>query len=163
MTQRILLIRHAKSSWGDLGLSDRDRKLNGRGRKAAPAIGRWLADNGYLPDLMLVSDAARTMETAGLILGELPGEPTVIYRGNLYLASPDVMLAALRSETAGTIALIGHNPGIAILAEMLVAAPPHHSRFADYPTGAATVLDFADEVRPGAGTCVDFAIPADVM
>ncbi len=163
MTQQIILIRHAKSDWADFELPDHDRKLNARGRKTAPAMGRWLSDLGYVPDLMLVSDAARTVETAQLIRAELPSDPKVQFMPSLYHASPDTLLNALQTAQGTRIALIGHNPGIAMLAEGLVKSPPPHSRFHDYPTCATTILEFEGELTLGAGRCIDFAVPKDVM
>ena len=71
MTLRLILMRHAKSSWDSPGLDDHERPLNGRGCRSAKAIGAWLNDHGYLPDLVLSSDAERTRETWGIVAAEL--------------------------------------------------------------------------------------------
>ena len=63
MTLRLVLIRHAKSSWDDFSIEDHDRQLNERGRRSAPAIGQWIADRGDIPTEVLCSDAKRTRET----------------------------------------------------------------------------------------------------
>ena len=68
-TRRLLLLRHAKSAWPDL--ADSERPLNDRGRRDAPAMGRWLRDKGYVPDLVLCSTAQRTRDTWALVAGEL--------------------------------------------------------------------------------------------
>ena len=63
----LMLLRHAKSSWKDTSLSDFDRPLNGRGRKAAETIGRYLRNNGLEPELVLSSPAVRARETIGIV------------------------------------------------------------------------------------------------
>ena len=62
MTKRLILIRHAKSSW-NAPFNDHARTLNDRGRVAALAIGDWLKSNEYIPGAIYTSDAARTLET----------------------------------------------------------------------------------------------------
>ena len=64
MTKRLILIRHAKSSWSDPFADDHARVLNKRGIASARAVGAWLAENDYVPQMILCSDSARTQETA---------------------------------------------------------------------------------------------------
>lgn len=136
--KHLILLRHAKSSWVNPDLDDFDRPLNKRGKRSAKALGEWLRAEGWQPDLVLCSAARRTRETwEGL---GLPGEP--VLRKDLYHAMPEGMLAILRAATAQTILLIGHNPGIAALAQDLVREAPQHPRFSDYPTGALLVAGF---------------------
>ncbi len=167
MTLRLILIRHAKSSWSDPFADDHARVLNKRGRDSAEAIGKWLAEQGYLPDVVLCSDAARTQETAELILPQLDPAPRFRLSARLYHAAPDTILNLLRKENAPTIAIIGHNPGIGMLANALVQAPPAHHRFSDYPTCASTVIDFDmdawDKVKPQTGHCQAFVVPRDLI
>ncbi len=159
----LILMRHGKSSWGDPTLDDHDRCLNERGIASAKALGDWLRDKGYSPDMALVSTALRTRETFAEL--SLPCGPQ--YHGTLYLAEPDVMLASLRKAVGDTVLMIGHNPGIGWLAQDLVTHPPAHPRFDDYPTGATLVVRFAvkdwAEVRPGGGEVLDFIAPRDLM
>ncbi len=68
---RLILMRHAKSSWANVSQADFDRPLNERGRQAAPLMGRWLDEQGLIPDLILCSTARRTQETCDLLLGFL--------------------------------------------------------------------------------------------
>ena len=56
--RRLILLRHAKSDWPP-GMVDHDRPLAARGRRAAPLIGRWLVDNGFVPDRAVVSTASK--------------------------------------------------------------------------------------------------------
>lgn len=166
MALTLILIRHAKSSWDDPEADDHARVLNARGRGAAPLIGRWLAQKGYIPDVMLCSDAARTRETAALILPCLAPQPACRIMPALYHASPDSMLAILQTQTAQTVALIGHNPGIGLLAGGLIDTRPPRDRFSDFPTCATAVIRFNAShwgaVTPHAGRCIDFVVPDDL-
>ena len=72
--KRLLLLRHAKSSWHDPALTDFERPLNRRGRAAARAIGDYLVRNDLLPDLVLCSAAQRTRETLAFIQDRLADE-----------------------------------------------------------------------------------------
>lgn len=167
MARTLILIRHAKSSWDDTGLDDHARTLNARGRGAAPAIGRWLAEHGHVPQVMLCSDAARTRETAALILPHLIPAPDLQILPRLYHASPDIMIDLIQKQTASVVGLIGHNPGIGLLAAGLVKHRPAHPRFADYPTCATVVIRFHVEnwgdVTPQTGHCEDFVVPGDLI
>jgi phosphohistidine phosphatase len=166
MTLRLILIRHAKSSWDDAGMDDHARPLNARGQADAPRVGRWLSDNGFAPDLVLCSDATRTRQTLGLILPELPVRPEVRYLPQLYHADASTMLATLQPETARVVAMVGHNPGIGTLACGIVHARPDQPRYRAFPTAATAVIDFDlaswADVRPGMGHVVGFTVPHDM-
>ncbi len=71
------LFRHAKSAWGDASSGDFERPLAARGEAAAPLMGRWMADHGLIPDIVLSSPSARTRATCALAFGSL-GAPPVI-------------------------------------------------------------------------------------
>ena len=167
MTLRLILIRHAKSSWSDPFADDHARVLNKRGQASATAIGTWLADNDYAPQHILCSDAARTVETAERIMPQLAPTPSLQLSARLYHAAPDTMRELIQRQTATTIGVIGHNPGIGILAKAMVRAAPDHHRFADCPTCATTVIDFQAvdwrEVEPGTGECIAFTVPRDLI
>jgi len=122
----LILIRHAKSSWGDPGSRDRDRPLNHRGRNDATKMGERLAarlaSDGLNLDAFLCSPACRAMQTATLLTQALAfPESSIDWRAALYLASPDTILGAIRTapDTAATLALLAHNPGVTELAEIL--------------------------------------------
>lgn len=167
MSLTLILMRHAKSSWDDAGLDDFDRPLNGRGRTSAPAIGRWLAERGYLPGEVLVSGARRTVETWSRMAPTMPRGITMRSEPALYHASADTMLGVVKRATAPVTMLIGHNPGIADFAGRLARAPYPHERFGDYPTAATAVLRFDpdtwDAVAWGAAEVIDFAIPRELL
>jgi len=117
---QLLLLRHAKSSWEDAALPDRDRPLNKRGRRAAAAMRQAMRELGLAPDLVLVSPARRTQET---LTGLQPWDdtPLVEQLETLYLATAQQLLAVLRGvhETVRSVLLIAHNPGMHELAVML--------------------------------------------
>ncbi len=164
MTHRLILIRHAKSSWDDPKLEDHDRPLNGRGRDGALDIGEWLAQHDYRPDLVLCSTAARTRETWEIIENALSAQAELRLDKSLYHASAEQMLEVLQgSGSAQTVLMLGHNPGMARMAGALAGNPPHHPRFSHYPTAATTVFQFdvSDwrDVKWETGDVLDFAVP----
>ncbi len=114
--RRLILLRHAKSD-RPAGVRDLERPLNKRGRRAAPAVGKRMAEEGLRPDLALVSPATRTRETWAAIKDELgaPPDETV---PEIYEAAAEDILAAIRgaSEEAATLLVVGHNPGLGDLA-----------------------------------------------
>jgi phosphohistidine phosphatase len=166
MTKRLILTRHAKSSWDDPMTPDHDRPLNDRGRAAAADLGEWLASRGYLPDEVLCSDAVRTRETWEGIAPGLPASPAPVLKPALYHAGPDVMLAVLRHAKGDCVMMIGHNPGIAEFAGRIVAQHPHHPGFRHYPTGATLVTSFEidswSDLVFGMGAVRDFIVPREI-
>lgn len=165
--KRLILTRHAKSSWDDPLTPDHDRPLNERGKAAAADLGAWLASRGYIPGQVLCSDALRTRKTWSGVAPALPGTPILDLKPALYHAGPDVMLAVLRHATADTVMMIGHNPGIAEFAHRLIARAPLHEGFARYPTGATLVAEFLIETWADAGfgeaAAVDFIVPRELV
>jgi len=137
--RRLILMRHAKSDWSH-GTSDHERPLNPRGRRASVALGDWLRTVAAVPDAVLCSSAQRTRDTLDGL--DLPRETQVTYTRALYLASAEDILAVLRQARGDCVLLIAHNPGIATAARHCVTAPPDHSGFARYPSGATLVADF---------------------
>lgn len=163
MTCTLILMRHAKSGWDDLSLPDHDRQLNKRGRASATAVGKWMHAKNLLPERLLCSSSARTRETFAR-LGIAPQDQE--FRRDLYLASLDRMMMALRTASGATVLMLGHNPGIAELAERLVSTAPDHPRFFDYPTNATLVVSFDvntwADIQFGAGQVEDFITPGDL-
>lgn len=159
--RRLILTRHAKSDWDDPSLPDHDRPLNARGRRSARALGDWLASRGYDPEEVLCSSSARTMQTWDLVSAAVFETcPALRIEQGLYHAGPEQMLQVLRTASASTVMLIGHNPGIAAFAASLPGRPPLDPDFRRYPTAATLVVDFqADDwgqVQPGTGSVLDF-------
>lgn len=113
LPRRLALMRHAKSAWDSDAPTDHERPLNPRGRRDAPRMGAWLVAQGWVPDLVVLSDSARTRETWARLAPSLPTRPEVMESRLLYHAG----LAALRQHAAGwpdgarTVLALGHNPG----------------------------------------------------
>lgn len=164
--KRLILTRHAKSSWDDPSMPDHDRPLNERGQAAAADLGQWLASRGHVPEEVICSDALRTRKTFSGIAPALPGAPALELKPALYHAGPDVMMAVLKHAKADVVMMIGHNPGIAEFAHRLVSKTPISPDFRKYPTGATLVVDFAiddwSEVGFGQGVTVDFVVPREI-
>lgn len=169
----LLLLRHAKSSWDNPALADYDRPLAKRGVKAAPRVGAELAALGLHPALILCSGAARARETLSLVLPAIAEPaPEVIYDDAFYMASPDALLAMLRTLPAGggapkSVMVVGHNPGLEELAELLVGdgeAEAQEVMAEKFPTCALAVITFdADnwsDIAPGTGKLTRFITPA---
>jgi phosphohistidine phosphatase len=111
-------MRHAKSSWDDPRLRDRDRPLAPRGRRAATRVGRHLGGVGVEPDEVLCSTAKRARQTLEAVLPFLDPRVTVRFEDDIYRADGGELLQRLRevSPTVGSVMLIGHNPSIQELA-----------------------------------------------
>jgi len=166
MSLTLILIRHAKSDWGDPNLPDHERPLNMRGLRDAPRLGQWLAENALLPDRVLCSTARRTQETWAGIATQLPQPPDPALRSSLYHAAPADILTALKASEGRCVAVIGHNPGIGSLAWSLSNTPPEHPKFGSYPTAACLVLEFEiddwSEITSSTGQVRDFITPDDL-
>jgi phosphohistidine phosphatase len=168
----ILLLRHAKSAWGDARLDDHDRPLSRRGERAAKALADHLVRVGPRPDLILCSTATRTRQTlAPLVAQWPPPAPPIALEKQLYLASEDVLLDHLRtaSDEFSTVLLIGHNDGIWRLAEALAGsgnAEALASLRAKFPTGSLAKLRVPDrpwaELEPHTGHLTAFVRPRDL-
>lgn len=149
-------------------MSDHERPLAERGRKDAPIAGRKLADSGIALDLALCSTAARTRETWKLAVSELPERPRTVYEERIYEASPGELIAVLNEtqDDVRSAVLIGHNPGVQGLAEVLTgeAEPEAAQRMsrAGFPTAAFAVLSFPGpwkSLEPGAAKLLDYWSP----
>lgn len=160
---KLILIRHAKSSWSNPALPDHARPLNDRGRGDAPRIGAWLRANGHLPTCILCSDATRTRETLALMQPHF-GDADLRLLPVLYHASPDQIRACAAQHTSTkSLAIIGHNPGLAALAASLPASAPSHPKFDDFPTCATAVLILRDKtLARGSAQLTAFVTPHDL-
>ncbi|MFC9557989.1 SixA phosphatase family protein [Agromyces sp. NPDC056965] len=115
----VLLVRHAKSSWGDPALPDHERPLNHRGRRDAPRAGERLRERGVVPDVIVTSTAVRARSTAAILAQALDlGSDRVVEDGRLYGASPEGLVDIIRAldDELATVMLVGHNPEIGELA-----------------------------------------------
>ena len=164
---RLILIRHAKSSWNQPGLDDHDRPLAPRGKRASAAVGKWLAEKGYAPRTVLCSTSRRTRETWDGMRGFLePPAAEVEFTQRLYHCGPHEMLKILSGATESPALLLGHNPGIGMFASLIVAKKPEHPEFGRYPTAATLVCDLPSDswksARYGSGAALDFIVPRDL-
>jgi phosphohistidine phosphatase len=128
----LLVLRHAKSSWSNSALDDHERPLNKRGLRDGPRMGELLRAHGLLPDVVISSDAVRARLTAEAVVDAAHYVGEILLDERLYLASPaDIvsLLLAVR-ETAETVMIVGHNPGLEELVAQLTGDPQ------DMPTAA---------------------------
>lgn len=140
----LYLMRHAKSSWSFDDLTDEQRPLNDRGRDEAPRMGQALAERNIQLDLLLASTAVRSLTTAALVAKEIdyPHERIVV-RPDIYHADPVTLLRVVRDspDEAQSVLLVGHNPGISELANLLSPSPLSE----EMPTAAILCLHFQVE------------------
>lgn len=165
-TRCLILTRHAESGWQDAEGDDHARTLTARGRDEARRTGRWLARAGLVPDATLVSSARRTRETWEVIAAELPAPGAATIHDSLYQAGPDLMLRVLQKAQGRTVMMIGHNPGIGALAQVIVSRAPAHPQFDTYPPCATLVAGFTQSdwtgLRFGSGTTSAFVLPGEL-
>lgn len=163
---KLILTRHAKSSWNDLTLDDHDRPLNERGQSAAQRMGEWIAGRRHLPAQVIASDAARAAETASLMIDAMGGAPELTLDDGLYHASADALLARINGAPKGDLMVVGHNPGMGDFARMIVDAPPAHDRFGVYPTTATLIaevpVDDWSELKFGGARVIQFIVPREL-
>ena len=166
--KKLILLRHAKSSWKHPGLSDHERPLNKRGRAAAPVMACWLRDQGHLPDAVFCSSSVRTQETVARMQEAVPELPEAMTTRELYHADQAEILDLVRrlpgpDVTTGMV--VGHEPGIGMLARRLAGSLA--GEIQAFPTAAAAVflLDIEKwgDAAPERATLTDFAKPRDLM
>jgi phosphohistidine phosphatase len=116
----LILMRHAKSSWKDSNLPDRERPLNKRGKKDAPLMGKVLIEKELIPQKILCSSAVRTHQTLDELVEAIGYTGEVELLDNLYLAEQTVYLEELtkQPDTLERILVIGHNPGLESLVQI---------------------------------------------
>ncbi|MEV7083937.1 histidine phosphatase family protein [Streptomyces sp. NPDC093516] len=166
--RRIVLFRHAKADWPQV--TDHERPLADRGRMDAAEAGRRLADTGVAFDLALCSTAVRTRETWKLAVQEFPQRPKTVYEERIYEASPGELIAVLNEtpDDAQNLLMIGHNPGIQGLADVLAGSAESDARERmarrGFPAAAFAVLSFTGSwksLEPGVATLRDYWAPAE--
>ena len=171
--KRLYLLRHAKAVPADPALEDHDRELTVRGMHDAGAMARYMRKNGFIPDLILSSSAARTRQTTELVLREIAARTD--YRESLYLAEAGkiLMLVQAAPQNVAGAMVVGHNPGLEDLANLLAREPVRRKERVrrdvleeKFPTAALAVLNFDVEkwrdIRPGEGALADFVRPRDL-
>jgi phosphohistidine phosphatase len=119
----LFLVRHAKSSWTDAGLTDRDRPLNERGERDAPRMASRLADRPKTPELIVSSPAFRARATAEYLADALPGAELRI-DSRVYATDSRGLLEIVHGleDRFRSVALVGHNPELTLFAHALSGA-----------------------------------------
>jgi phosphohistidine phosphatase SixA len=144
----LILLRHAEAQPAQSGGSDQARRLSGHGEQEARAAGKWLASHGVKPDRVLCSPSERTRSTAVLALEAMKHAPAPEFADDIYEATPGELLALLDQHgDAGTVMLVGHNPGIERLVALLVEG--RSDEFRGMPPGGLAVLHLNGTLEPG--------------
>ncbi|MEU0672334.1 histidine phosphatase family protein [Streptomyces sp. NPDC006172] len=166
--RRIVLFRHAKADWPQV--TDHERPLAERGRQDAAVAGRKLTDTGIPIDLALCSTATRTRETWKLAVHEFPHRPKTVYEERIYEASPGELIALLNEtpDDVRNLVLVGHNPGIQGLADILSGTAEGDARERmngrGFPAAAFAVVSFDGpwkSLEPGTATLLDYWAPSE--
>ncbi|MFD7879329.1 SixA phosphatase family protein [Streptomyces sp. NPDC059766] len=166
--RRIVLFRHAKADWPQV--TDHERPLADRGRTDAAVAGLKLADSGIAFDLALCSTAVRTRETWKIAVSEFAHRPKTAYEERIYDASPGELIALLNEtpDDVHNLLLVGHNPGVQNLADILAGSAEDDARqrmsARGFPAAAFAVLTFEGSwktLEPGVATLVDYWAPSD--
>lgn len=172
--KRLFLLRHGKAELQSDG-DDHARRLVDRGLRDSRKMGAWLKDEGYKPAMVLCSTSTRTRETLEQMLKGLDEKPPVTFVDAIYLASAAKLLSLIQDapDTAGSLILVGHNPGMEDLASSLATdrLSPRAKNWLDaleekFPTAALAVLDFKidrwRDMQPGEGALKAFVRPKDL-
>lgn len=172
--KRLITFRHAKSGWDQPATRDFDRALNDKGKRAAATMGRHMRSLGMGFDAVIASPAVRVVETLDAMFDGYGKRPAVGWDRRAYLASAPTLLEIVREapNTAGTILLAGHNPGIEeLVLDLSTAAGEEEIRTRDeigekYPTASISELVFDvdrwADVEEGGGHLVRFVRPRDL-
>jgi phosphohistidine phosphatase len=117
----LLLMRHAKSNMAEKASQDRERSLSKRGRKNAAQMGELLKDEKMMPDFILSSNASRASQTADQLIEAMKYKGDRCFLNNLYMAEVDVYASEIQriSDDVNTLLLIGHNPVLDSLLQMV--------------------------------------------
>lgn len=153
----LILLRHAKSAWPQ-DIADLQRPLAGRGRRDAPAVGRWLRRQAPTIDLAICSPAVRARQTWELAAAQLDEELPVRYDERLYGTSAEVFLAVIRElpAQASAVLLVGHNPSLEDFLELLTGATEVLKTSA---IAVMTTPGIWEEASPGSWTLEALATP----
>ena len=166
--RRLLLFRHSKSERPEPGGRDHARTLTERGRSDAETIGTYMARHALVPDRVLVSTVARAQETWKHLATAFRPAPAARSEQRLYNATPQAILDLHKDmpAAAGSVLVIGHNPGLQELAVMLIASSDIEaceSLREKFPTSGLAIIDFAfdewSKLHPHAGRLERFVSP----
>lgn len=170
--KKLYLLRHAKSSWEASDVPDHDRPLAARGERAALLMGRYMAQERLVPDLILCSTALRSVQTRELAAEQWPVSPPTEFDRSLYLNGKRAILQRLAKvgDEVGSVLVIGHNPDLQDLTLALSSPGNGTLRLqaqAKFPSGALAVLHLPihhwSEVLHTHGSLVDLAMPKELV
>jgi len=140
--KRLILLRHAKSSWDNPGLTDHDRPLAKRGILDAPKIGKFLESNNIIPELIICSTALRAKETLNLVYNEIKKNVKIIFNESIYNSNSNelVNLISGTDNDITKLMIIGHNPDLEYLVEILTDKDFPYTK---YSTAGLAIIDFS--------------------
>ena len=152
--RELILLRHAHAEPGAAGQADFDRPLSSQGLAEAEAAGRWLADQGLVPDRVLCSPARRTRETLEAVLA-VAGYAEQRLEPAIYEATPGTLIGLLQEQgEVERLLLVGHNPGLERLVALLDTGQTTDYRGMP-PAGVAVLalpeLPASAAIEPGLG------------
>lgn len=157
MTRRLLLLRHGKAE-SPLGVADIDRPLTGRGRRHCRDVGAECRARGLVPELVVVSPALRARQTWEAVAAAMNAAPEVDVDRRVYANTVDDLMEVVHElpDERTTVLIVGHNPSIGALVDVLDGDPhrPARSALADgYPTGTMAIVEIDGPwLRVAAGT-----------
>ncbi len=159
----LLILRHAKSSWDDPGLSDFERPLNDRGRRTAPFMGELMKRKGLKPEMIISSPAERAKTTAELVKDAADSHAEIRYDQRIYEAGPQALRQVVSEldNTYEAAMIVGHNPGIEGFIRFLTG------QLEPMPTAALAVISLStdawDRIDEGSGKLEAIHRPKDEM
>jgi len=159
--KRLYLVRHAKSSWQNLSLNDFERPLNKRGKRDAPFMGDRLQKHKVRPDILVSSPARRARKTARTIAGKIDYPlKKIIFMEEIYAEGLDALVSLLKGldDSLRTVMLVGHNPNLTMLAELLTS-----KAVGNIPTCGIFCMEFNtdswQDIAPGSGSFIFLDYP----
>lgn len=159
----LYVLRHAKSSWKDMSLSDFDRPLNKRGKKAAPFMGELMKKMDLIPEVIISSPAMRAKTTAKLVKESAQIDAEILFNESIYGASSNGLLYIVSSfnDAYNSVMIVGHNPGFEGIVQILAG------EYQRMPTAALAVIDLDieswNEAKQNCGTLREILRPKEQM
>lgn len=170
--KRLILLRHAKSSWDDPVERDFDRPLNAKGKRAATTMGEHLRDQGVTFDSAIASPAVRVIETLESVAKGYGKAIEPEWDRRVYLASNMTLLDIIHEADSGSDALLlaGHNSGLEDLVLLLIPDSKGDKARAEveekFPTCSLAEMEFDveswEDLAPGTGKLLRFVRPRDL-
>jgi phosphohistidine phosphatase len=119
--KKLLIMRHAKSSWKEADVADHERPLKKRGMKDAATIGKILKNKELTPNKMISSSAVRAADTAAIVADKSGYKKEIEFTDKLYMAESGAILELIHSQpdSIKVLMVIGHNPGMEALVQVL--------------------------------------------